>query len=231
MKNILPLLTLSLLVAVNGAAQATTVYLNDQNINVSLGIGMAAEPFLNRSTIDSLASIIDAPSAGASEEHNQSTHVWVSGGVLELDFNFGVEYDLTRLHFWNYFAESFDVDEIDFTFFDSSNNLVGSLLDVVPALGGAGGNPIFAEDYTLSFPSNVQFVNAVLSGSNNEVDFNNIGFTGELSPPTVIPEPTSGVLFALGLVAIGCARTRSRIGRDHFRTVASRRSEVGGIVR
>ena len=55
----------------------------------------------------------------------------------------------------------------------------------------------------LSFPSKVRFVNIVLSGSNGEVDFNNIGFTGEVS---VIPEPTSALLLALGLVGLGVRR-------------------------
>jgi hypothetical protein len=170
---------------------------------------MAAEPFANRSTADSLASIIDAPSAVSPENHNQSTHVWVSGGSLELDFDFGIEYDLTTLHFWNYFGESFDVDNIDFNFFDSSNTLVGSLLNVMPALGSS---LIFAEDYALSFPSNVQFVNAVLSGTNNQVDFQNIGFTGETSDsvdnPSSVPEPSSIALLGLGLAYIGFWRKK-----------------------
>ena len=166
------------LFAVSAQAQ---VYLNDANISVTLGASMAPEPFQNRTTAASLASVIDATSATAPEDHNQSTHVWVSGGSLELDFDFGIEYDLQTLHFWNYFAEGFDVDNIDFVFFDASKNVVGSLLGVAPALGGSGGNPIFAEDLTLSFPGKVQFVNAVLTGSNGEVDFNNIGFTANVS--------------------------------------------------
>ena len=76
---------------------------------------MAAEPFVNQTTAISLANVIDAPSADASENHiSPTTHVWVSGGSLELDFDFGVEYDLTELHFWNYFTEQFGVDTIDF---------------------------------------------------------------------------------------------------------------------
>ena len=163
-----------------GAASAQ-VYLNDANITVALGASMPPEPFQNRTTAASLASIIDAPSATAPENHTQATHVWVSGGILELEFDFLIEYDLQTLHFWNYFGEAYDVDEIDFTFFDAGRNLVGTLLDVMPALGGAGGNPIFAEDLPLSFPSKVRYVNAVLSGSNGEVDFNNIGFTAAIS--------------------------------------------------
>lgn len=48
---------------------------------------MVAEPFANRTT------------AAAGENHEQGTHVWVSGGTLEIDSDFGIEYDLTTLHF------------------------------------------------------------------------------------------------------------------------------------
>lgn len=186
----------------------SAIYLNDQNISVSLGSSMGAEPFENRTTADSLASIIDAPSAEAPENHNQLTHVWVSGGSLELDFDLGVEYDLKELHFWNYFGEGFDVDNIDFKFFDSSNSLVGSLLNVAPELGGGGSNPIFAEDYALNFPSKVQFVNAVLTGSNNQVDFNNIGFTAEISQ---VPLPAAAWLFASGLLGLFQIRLTKKV--------------------
>ena len=172
--------------------------------SVALGSGMAAEPFANQTTAISLANVIDAPSAVAGEDHiSPTTHVWVSGGRLELVFDFGVEYDLSMLHFWNYFAESFDVDNIDFTFFDESMTLVGQLLNVEPALGGAGGNPIFAEDYALAFPSDIRFVNALLSGSNGQVDFNNMGFTGEVSP---VPEPGTALLLGFGLLGLAAFR-------------------------
>jgi len=199
------LLLIGLVLAAPSVSNA--IYLNDQNITVALGPSMAAEPFANRTTAASLASIIDAPSASAAEFHNQGTHVWVSGGPLELVFDFQVEYDLTTLHFWNYHTESFDVDQIDFRFYDASNSLVGTLLGVVPALGGSSpsdSTPILAEDYDLSSPSEVRFVNAVLSGTNGQVDFNNLGFTGVESVPE--PAATLLVLTALGLVA---ARNRA----------------------
>lgn len=186
-----------------GAAQGEPVYLNEANMSVALGDSMDPDPFQNRGTAESLASIIDAPSADAGELHNQQTHVWVSGGALELDFDFGIEYDLTTFHFWNYHSEGYDVDEVDLTFYDASMSLVGTIDDVIPALGnatGSDGDPIFAEDIPLDFPSKVQFVNAVLSGSNGQVDFNNMGFTGEV---TIVPEPASlgAALAALSLLS------------------------------
>lgn len=183
-------------------AEAVPVFLNDQNMTVALGASMAAEPFANRTAAASLASVIDAPTAAAGENHNQGTHVWVSGGALELEFDLLIEYDLTTLHFWNYLAEGFDVDDIDLTFFDGNRALVGTLLDVVPALGGGGSNPIFAEDYALSFPSKVRFVNAVLTGSNGEVDFNNLAFTGEV----FVPEPSTATLLFGGVLLFAIAR-------------------------
>ena len=133
----LMVIPMALSVGFSDLANAATVYLNNQNISVALGSSMVAEPFANRSAASSLASIIDAPSADASEFHNQSTHVWVSGNPLELMFDFGLEYNINTFHFWNYHSEAYDVDNIDLTFFNSSNNIVGSLNNVTPALGGS----------------------------------------------------------------------------------------------
>ena len=192
----------ALSVGFSDLTNAAILYLNNQNISVALGSSMAAEPFANRSAASSLASIIDAPSADASELHNQSTHVWVSGTPLELMFDFGLEYDINTFHFWNYHSESYDVDNIELTFLDSSNNIVGALTQVIPALGGSSPSDstlIFSENFALSFPSNVQFVRAVLTGSNNQVDFNNIGFTAEASP---VPLPAAAWLLASGFFAL-----------------------------
>jgi hypothetical protein len=166
------------------ATGRSSVYLNVKNITVRLGPTMAAEPFANQTTAISLANVINAPSATAPEDHySPTTHVWVSGKPLDLAFDLGAEYDLTTLHFWNYTIEDHDVDKVTFTFFDALKNPVGAL-DVEPALGGRlGNNPIVAESYTLSFPTNVRYVNAVLTGTNGQVDFTNIGFTASLSDP------------------------------------------------
>jgi hypothetical protein len=193
-------------------ALAVPVYLNNANITVAVGPGTSPGSFNN--TFDggaTIGKVIDAPSAAASEVHSQSSHIWFTastvGGGLELLFNFGQEYDITTLHFWNYDGESFDVDEVDFTFFNGSNVQVGTL-SVNPALGSSPA--IFAQDILLAAPLNVQYVTAFLTGSNGQVDFQNIGFTAQVSTPTD-PQPngvpdsgaTASLLgFALLVVAI-----------------------------
>ena len=96
------------LVIVGMSAPAVGAYLNDSLISVTLGPSHNAdpEPFANRTTAASLASVIDAPTATSTEFHTQSTHVWVSGGQLELVFDFGAEYNLSLMHFWNYHSET-----------------------------------------------------------------------------------------------------------------------------
>ncbi len=73
----------------------------------------------------------DAPSADAEEFHDQTTHIWYTandvGGGLELLFDFGIEYDISTLHFWNCTSENFDVDNVSFTFFNGANSEVGNL--------------------------------------------------------------------------------------------------------
>jgi hypothetical protein len=187
-------------------ASAAPIYLNQSNISVSVGAGTSAgtfnNTFNNGATIDK---VIDAPTALAEEFHNQSTHIWYTaaddGGSLELLFDFGIEYDLTTLHFWNYNAEGFDVDNIEFTFFNQSNVQVGAL-SIIPDLGSAGG--ITAQDILLAAPLNVRFVTAILSGSNRQVDFQNIGFTATVSVPvSEIPIPAALPLMVFGLGALG----------------------------
>ena len=212
------------------AAMAAPVYLNAASgITVSLGSSHDAAvlanptngPFANLNITASLANVINAPTATSTEFHvSPTTHVWVSGGHLELVFDFGAEYDLSTLHFWNYHSENYDVDKIVFTFYDGAWELVGSLTEE-PRLGntdGSDGTPITPEDYALDFPTNVRYVNAWLTGSNGQVDFNNIGFTAVLSDPNPdpnpdpdpigVPEPASLALLGLGLAGLGMARRR-----------------------
>ncbi|QEF96054.1 hypothetical protein Mal15_00800 [Stieleria maiorica] len=171
------------------SGHAEMVFLNNSNATVALGASMAAEPFANRSTAASLASIMDLPSADATEFHNQSTHVWINGGMLEVDFDFGTEYDLTSFHLWNYVTETFDVDRVELTFFNAAMTQVGDFSVIDPIFGNTQGSesfPISGETIAIGDPKNVQFVNAVFSGTNGQVDFNNAGFTGQIA---AVPEP------------------------------------------
>jgi hypothetical protein len=197
-------------------SDAAPLYLNKDNITVSVGAGTSDgsfnNTFMNGNTIEK---VIDAPSADAEEFHNQNTHIWFTadevGGGLELVFEFGQEYDISTLHFWNYTAESFDVDNVDFTFFNGGGTQVGTL-SIEPALGSFPG--IAAEDIPLSAPLNVETVNAFLTGSNRQVDFQNIGFTAQVSSPQPpsndIPVPASIFFFAGGLIGVGAFAGRRR---------------------
>ncbi len=189
---------------------ADTVYLNKDNISVAVGAGTSAGDFHNTfNNGQTIAKVIDAPSADAAEFHNQTTHIWFTaaavGGGLELVFEFGTSYDLQTLHFWNYDGEGFDVDNLSFRFYNASGTEVGSLA-LTPALGSSPA--IYAQDIALAAPLNVRSVKAFLSGSNREVDFQNIGFTAVMS---AVPEPASTAMLLLGLGAVGAmARRRTR---------------------
>jgi hypothetical protein len=212
---------------------AAPVYLNDATpITAVVGAGTTMTSANNTFEDDGsvfigrpLPRAIDAPSADASEVHSQLTHNWFSGpndGVLEILFNFGDEYAITELHFWNYDSESFDVDNIQFSFFNSLSQAVGTPISLAPDLGATPA--IFAQDIPLVSPLNVQFVTALLSGTNGEVDFQNIGFTAELTtdicaqnpslpvcqdddggpaPTNGVPLPGTFLLIAGGLLGFG----------------------------
>ena len=182
-----------------------------------MGAGTSPGSFNNTFTNSpglTIEKVIDAPSADAEEFHNQDTHIWFTadqaGGGLELVFDFQQSYDISTLHFWNYTGEDYDVDNIDFTFFDSSNALVGSL-SIQPALGSPGG--IKAEHIPLAAPLNVRYVTAFLTGTNRHVDFQNIGFTAEVSaPPNGVPEPAAWAMMIIGFGAMGAAIRRRQGG-------------------
>lgn len=193
------------------SAATAAVYLNKDLITVQVGGGTSAGSFNNTfnggQTIDK---VIDAPTATASEVHSQTTHIWFTadevGGGLELLFDFQQEYDISTLHFWNYDSEGFDVDNIDFTFFNAANVQVGTLT-VEPALGASPA--IFAQDLVLAAPLNVRYVTAFLTGSNRQVDFQNIGFTAEVSVPVPgVPEPASWAMLIAGFALVGGAMRR-----------------------
>lgn len=188
----------------SASAFAAPVYLNEDNITVAVGAGTSPGSFNNTfNNGQTINKVIDAPTATAEEIHSQPTHIWFTadqvGGGLELIFDFQQEYDITTLHFWNYTGEAYDVDNIDFEFYNGSNVSVGTL-SIQPALGSSPG--ITAQDIVLAAPLNVQFVTAFLTGSNREVDFQNIGFTAEVSQPNPVPEPTTLGLLGLGLLGL-----------------------------
>ena len=190
-------------------SMAASSYLNQSNITVALGAGTSPGSFNN--TFNNGATInkvIDAPSAVAEEFHDQVTHIWFTadqvGGGLELKFDFGAQYDINTLHFWNYTSEDYDVDDISFTFFNAGNSEVGTR-SLSPALGSSPG--IRAQDITLAAPLNVRYVTVFLSGSNRQVDFQNIGFTAGVSAP--IPEPARWALMGMGLLGVLAFRQRS----------------------
>ncbi|MEM6823525.1 MAG: PEP-CTERM sorting domain-containing protein [Pseudomonadota bacterium] len=168
---------------------AETVFLNRDLITVEVGPGTSEGTFNNtfqaRQTIDK---VIDAPSADAEEFHNQLTHIWFTaardGGGLELVFDFEVSYDIEKVHFWNYTEETYDVDLLSFRFFDAVGTEIGNV-ELEPALGRAGG--IRAEDIPLAAPLNVRRVVTMLTGTNGQTDFQNIGFTARKSDPARDP--------------------------------------------
>lgn len=202
--------SLALIGAALAPAQAQSIYLNQDNISVSVGAGTSPGTFNNTFAGGAtIAKVIDAPTADAAEFHNQQTHIWFTannvGGGLELMFDFGQAYDIQTLHFWNYDGEAFDVDVVRFKFFDVGNQQVGAL-DVLPALGSSPA--IFSQDIELLAPLNVRYVSAFLTGSNAQVDFQNIGFTAVAS----VPEPSALILLLAGISAahaVGSRRRRS----------------------
>ena len=193
------------------APASAAIYLNQANgVTVNVGPGTSAGSPNN--TYDygfGIEKVIDAPSAEAEELHSQPSHIWYSFdsdlGGLELLFDLGLEYDISTLHFWNYNAETYDVDNIDFSFFDGANSSVGNL-SIAPALGDPGG--IEAQDIVLAAPLNVRYVTAFLTGSNGEVDFQNMGFTAE---------PATWAMMLLGFGAVGMALRRKKGNEVRFR--------------
>lgn len=121
----------------------------------------------------SLASVIDAASPTVFDRHTTSSHVWAEGETI-FYFDLQADYELNAIHFWNFNEEGFDVDAIQFLFYDSSETLI-SQISVEPQIGF---EDILAEDFAVDV-DNVRYVRAILTGSNGQVEFQNIGFSGE----------------------------------------------------
>ena len=81
-------------------------------------------------------------------------------------------------------------------------------LDFVPELGQT---PIFGQDFALPDAIGVRTVRVLLTGDNNQVDFQNIGLTGRLSAGNVpaLGAPATALL-SLALAASAFALRRGR---------------------
>lgn len=211
-KSIRPIAALCFVLSCT-AASAQSVYLNQSNITVAVGAGTSPGTFNNTfANGATITKVIDAPSAAAPEFHNQQTHNWFTaddvGDGLELRFDFPISCNISTLHFWNYDGEAFDVDNAAFSFYGSANQLLGTLA-IAPALGGYPA--IYAQHIPLAAPLNVSYVTAFLTGSNREVDFQNIGFTAVAAP---VPEPATVAMFGMGVALLAAGRRRLKLRRE-----------------
>jgi len=167
------------------STQPSGIQLCSGNLPVTVVVGPNSNPaggFVNVNEQQSLANVIDCLDINEGETHTQASHVWWNPAPLELIFDFGQEFSLRSIHFWNYFGEGFDVDQIDFVFFNSLNETTGTFT-VEPRTGekalGQNNNPIVAE--TLPLPAGIQAsrVAATLTSSNGELDFQNFVFRSD----------------------------------------------------
>lgn len=150
------------------ACDTGAVYLKAPDLTVTV----EAPPMLEAGSTP--ANIIDAASPIAFDRHTNSTHVWAKGDAT---FYFDLQgvYQLQMIHFWNFYAENYDTDSIQFSFYDSAETLL-SEITVEPQTAFEN---ILAEDFRVDV-SGVRYVRAHLTATNNEVEFQNIGFSGVL---------------------------------------------------
>jgi hypothetical protein len=146
------------------ACDTGAVYLKAPDISVTLEQPAA----LHEGELDS---IIDALSPTATDPHSDTTHVWTQA-VTVLLFDLRGDYHLEQIHFWNYTHENYDVDSIEFQFLNATEQLISELI-VTPQTGFEN---ILAEDFPADV-SGVRYVRATLAATNNEVEFQNIGFS------------------------------------------------------
>ena len=149
---------------------------------MSVSLGYRSNPsgsFVNVPTAQSLENAVECIDVEAAETHTQSTHVWWKPSPLELVFQFDAEYEIGEVFFWNYFEEYWDVDEIQFSFYDLSDNKVG-VTTVYPRMGenadGQHANDVVAEQIIFPAVYNASKIEAILKSTNGEIDFQNFVF-------------------------------------------------------
>ena len=139
---------------------------------------------------------VDAQFVGESDvHHNANTHIYTGSGPIVLRFDLLGSFDIYKVHFWNYFSEQYDVDDVQLEFYGANDTLLGSY-QYLPL---SSIDPSFAETRTFEQVHGVDYVIATLSGSNGAVDFQNIGFTAIPSSALNVPIPLAfvGVLLVL----------------------------------
>lgn len=180
-------------------------YLNDAQISVT--------DFSPPAIASLVGNAIDAPTVLSSDFHTQSTHVYIDADItLELDL--GADYDLAYVHFWNYTTEFYDADDVSLVFRDAQGDEVASF-DFQPTTAQ---DPIYGQDFALSGVFGVRTVDVLVTGTNSQTDFQNIGFTGSRSAAVPALGPWAQGLLAL-LVGAGGWRLRQR--RRSHRTWSS----------
>ncbi|MDJ0852957.1 MAG: hypothetical protein QNK04_31690 [Myxococcota bacterium] len=172
-------------------------YLNAPEVTIT-----SFSPIAIASLVDNA---IDAASALSDDPHTTSTHVYTNDDIT-LVFDLGGSYDLEYFHFWNYFSEGFDADDVSVSFRDAKGTEV-AVLDFSPETSQT---PIFAQDIALEGANAVRTVELFASGTNGETDFQNVGFTGRpvLGVPVLGPLATGAL--ALALAAVGGLRLARR---------------------
>jgi hypothetical protein len=149
----------------------------DVSVAVGTARSNAAGKFVNVAVNQSLANVVNCLGPSEGEVHSQTTHVWWNPSPLELVFSFTKDYDLSKVLFWNYNTEDYDVDSMLLEFYNVNGQVIGSLNVGTLALGRLENGLNMAE--TIAFPTvyrNVRRVSAVLNATNGELDFQNLLF-------------------------------------------------------
>lgn len=118
--------------------------------------------------------LFPAASPTVADPHTTISHVWSQGDTTLL-FDLQGNYQLEKIHFWNFNEENYDADAIEFRFLDSAQELI-SQVTVTPQMGFGD---ILAEDFSITV-SGVRYVRARLTSTNGQVEFQNIGFSAVL---------------------------------------------------